>query len=46
MVGRHVVLVGMMGSGKSTVGPVLATRLGVRFVDADNELTARAGVSI
>jgi shikimate kinase len=35
-----------MGSGKSTVGPLLAARLGWRFVDADDVLAAEAGCSI
>jgi shikimate kinase len=35
---RHVVLVGLMGSGKSTVGKRLAARLGRHFVDADRAL--------
>lgn len=40
---RSVVLVGMMGSGKSSIGRRLAARLGVPFVDADAEIEARAG---
>jgi shikimate kinase len=32
---RHIALIGFMGSGKSTVGPILADLLGVRFVDTD-----------
>jgi shikimate kinase len=43
---RTVVLVGMMGAGKSTVGRRLATRLGVPFVDADVEIETAAGCSI
>jgi shikimate kinase/3-dehydroquinate synthase len=39
-------LVGMMGAGKSTVGPVLARRLGWRFVDTDAEIAKEAGRSI
>ncbi len=35
-----------MGSGKSTVGPLLASRLGYRFIDVDNEVEARAGKSV
>lgn len=43
---RSVVLVGMMGAGKSSVGRKLAARLGLAFVDADNEIEAAAGMSI
>lgn len=43
---RAVVLVGMMGSGKSSVGRRLATRLGMSFVDADTEIETAAGMSI
>ena len=43
---RPLVLVGMPGSGKSTVGRRLARRLGRPFVDADRELEVRCGVSI
>ena len=38
---RCVVLVGMMGAGKTTVGRELAKRLGWRFTDSDHEITAR-----
>jgi shikimate kinase len=41
-----IVLVGMMGVGKSTVGRRLATRLGLPFVDADEEIERAAGMSI
>lgn len=41
-----IVLVGFMGSGKSTVGPRLAARLGVPFYDSDREIVARAGMTI
>lgn len=44
--GRSVVLVGMMGAGKSTVGRRLAARLRLPFVDADNEIETAAGMSI
>ena len=43
---RAIVLVGMMGAGKSSVGRRLATRLGLPFVDADAEIEAAAGMSI
>ncbi|TCR67335.1 shikimate kinase [Bosea sp. BK604] len=43
---RAVVLVGMMGSGKSSVGRHLATRLGLPFVDADTEIETAAGMTI
>jgi shikimate kinase len=43
---RSVVLVGMMGSGKSSVGRRLAARLGISFVDADTEIEAAAGMTI
>jgi len=43
---RSVVLVGMMGAGKSSIGRRLAQRLGVGFVDADAEIEAAAGMSI
>lgn len=33
---RHLVVMGVSGSGKSTVGAILARRIGVRFVDADD----------
>jgi shikimate kinase len=44
--GRSVVLVGLMGAGKSCVGRRLAVRLGISFVDADAEFEAAAGCTI
>lgn len=41
-----IFLVGMMGAGKSTVGKCLAERLGMDFIDLDEELERRCGVSI
>ncbi len=46
VLGRHVVLVGLMGSGKTTVGKKVARLLDARFVDADVELEARSGRSV
>lgn len=43
---RPIVLIGLMGSGKSTVGRRLASRLRLPFVDADHEIEAAAGLSI
>lgn len=44
--GRSIVLVGLMGSGKSTIGRRLAQKLGVAFVDADAEIEQAAGKSV
>ncbi|HEY9036284.1 MAG TPA: shikimate kinase AroK [Pseudomonadales bacterium] len=41
-----VFLVGPMGAGKSTIGPLLAEELGWPFCDTDHEIEARAGVDI
>ena len=43
---KSVVLVGLMGAGKTSVGRRLATRLGVSFVDADTEIETAAGCTI
>jgi shikimate kinase len=43
---RSIVLVGMMGVGKSSIGRRLGARLGVPFVDADTEIERAAGMSI
>jgi shikimate kinase len=43
---RSIVLVGMMGAGKSSVGRRLASRLAIPFVDADTEIEAAAGMTI
>jgi shikimate kinase len=43
---RSIVLVGMMGAGKSSIGRRLASRLGIPFVDADAEIESAAGMTI
>lgn len=43
---RSLVLVGMMGAGKSSVGRRLAARLGLSFADADSEIESAAGMPI
>ncbi|MDA0229846.1 MAG: shikimate kinase [Proteobacteria bacterium] len=43
---RSIVLVGLMGSGKSAIGRRLAARIGMNFVDADSEIEEAAGLSI
>jgi shikimate kinase len=43
---RSIVLVGMMGAGKSSVGRRVALRLGIPFVDADTEIEKAAGMAI
>jgi len=42
----NIFLVGLMGSGKTTIGRALAKKLNKRFVDADHEIEARTGASI
>ena len=42
----HIFLTGFMGTGKSSVGKVLAARTGRRFVDLDEAVVAAAGMSI
>ena len=44
--GRSVVLIGMMGAGKSSIGRRLAQRLGLPFADADHAIESAAGMSI
>ena len=43
---RSIVLVGMMGAGKSSIGKRLAVRLGIPFIDADAEIESAAGMTI
>jgi shikimate kinase len=42
----NVILIGFMGAGKSSVGRILARRLGRCFVETDDMITAKEGVSI
>lgn len=44
--GKPIVLVGLMGVGKSTVGRRLATRLGLPFADADTEIETASGMTV
>jgi shikimate kinase len=43
---RRIVLTGFMGSGKTTLGPLVAARLGWSFIDVDDVIEAEAGVAI
>lgn len=43
---KHIFLIGFMGSGKSTVGALLAERLNLPFLDSDKEIEKKAGKSI
>lgn len=45
-ISRPVVLVGMMGVGKSSIGRKLARRIGIGFADADDEIELAAGMKI
>lgn len=42
----NIFLIGLMGSGKTTIGRALARRLSLRFLDADHEIETRTGASI
>ncbi len=46
VIDRPVVLVGMMGVGKTSIGKRLAAQLGFEFVDADEEIERAAGMTI
>lgn len=43
---KHIFLIGFMGSGKSTVGALLADRLNLPFLDSDKEIEKKTGKSI
>ena len=43
---NNIFLVGLMGSGKTTIGRSLAKKLNLRFIDADQEIETRTGASI
>lgn len=43
---RNLYLVGLMGAGKTTIGRVLARRVGYAFIDSDREIESRTGVSL
>jgi 3-dehydroquinate synthase len=43
---NNIFLVGLMGAGKTTIGRMLARRLGMNFADSDHEIEARTGASV
>lgn len=43
---KPIVMVGLMGAGKTSVGRALARRLGISFVDSDKEIESAAGCSV
>ena len=43
---QNIFLIGLMGSGKTTIGQLLAKRVGLTFFDSDHELESRTGVSV
>ncbi len=45
-VGNDVIFIGLMGSGKSTIGKLLASRLSLSFVDLDKVIVSQEGITI
>ena len=43
---KNLVLLGFMGSGKSTIGSILANKLNLDFIDVDHQLEKEEGISI
>jgi shikimate kinase/3-dehydroquinate synthase len=43
---RSIVLIGLMGAGKTAIGKRLATQLGLPFFDADQEIERAAGTTV
>ena len=43
---RHIILVGMAGAGKSTIGHKLASRMGLAFIDTDSWLAEQSGLAL
>jgi 3-dehydroquinate synthase len=43
---KNIFLIGLMGAGKTTIGRMLARRLGMNFADSDHEIEARTGASV
>ena len=43
---KTIVLVGLMGAGKTAIGTIIADQLGVDFIDSDEEISRAANMSI
>ena len=43
---RNIYLIGMMGTGKSTVGKLVASRIKMDFIDSDSAIEERTGLSV
>ena len=43
---ENLVFLGMMGSGKSSIGSLVAKKLNLEFIDIDNEIEENSGISI